>query len=117
MSRFIEVFHKYHEDITMQHFLDMLEEMRKKLDAEQAFGTVKFPYFIEKKAPVSGSAGIMEYTCSYEASVSPSERNFYITIEDFNIENSIKNQDLNSKLNINTFQVISNFIRFIGNSI
>jgi len=81
MSRFIEVFHKYHADITMQHFLDMLEEMRKKLDAEQAFGTVSFPYFIEKKAPVSGSAGIMEYNCSYEASVSPAERRFYITIE------------------------------------
>ena len=43
MSRFIEVFHKYHEDVTMQHFLDMLEEMRKKLDAAQAFGTVSFP--------------------------------------------------------------------------
>ena len=48
MSRFIEVFHKYHEDISMQHFLDMLEEIREKLHAEKAFGTITFPYFIEK---------------------------------------------------------------------
>ena len=81
MSRFIEVFHKYHQDITMQHFLDMLEEMRKKLDAEQAFGTVSFPYFIEKQAPVSGSAGIMEYHCAYEGKVSDTQKDFYITIE------------------------------------
>ena len=81
MSRFIEVFHKHHTNITMQHFLDMLEEIKDKLDAQEAFGTIKFPYFIEKKAPVSGSAGIMEYTCSYEGSVSADQRKFYITIE------------------------------------
>ena len=81
MSRFIEVFHKHHTDITMQHFLDMLEEMRTKLDAQQAFGRVSFPYFIEKKAPVSQASGIMEYNCSFEGSVAVDQRKFYITIE------------------------------------
>lgn len=81
MSRFIEVFHKYHEDISMQHFLDMLDEIREKLHAEKAFGTITFPYFIEKKAPVSGASGIMEYNCSYEGEVSESERKFFVTIE------------------------------------
>lgn len=81
MSRFIEVFHKYHTDISMQHFLDMLEEIREKLIAEQAFGTITFPYFIEKKAPVSGASGIMEYNCSYEGEVSENQRKFYVTIE------------------------------------
>lgn len=81
MSRFIEVFHKYHTDISMQHFLDMLEEIREKLIAEQAFGTITFPYYIEKKAPVSGASGIMEYNCSYEGEVSENQRKFYVTIE------------------------------------
>lgn len=80
MSRFIEVFHKYHSDITMQHFLDMLEEMRTRLDAQMAYGRIEFPYFIEKKAPVTQAAGIMEYTCAYEGEVSDS-RKFYVTIE------------------------------------
>ena len=39
------MFHKYHEDISMHHFLEMLEEMREKLSAQKAFGRVEFPYF------------------------------------------------------------------------
>ena len=93
MSRFIEVFHKYHENLTMLHFLDMLEEMRCKLDAQKAYGSVKFPYFVEKKAPVSGNASIMEYSCSYEGEVeeaatgakvaadNKASRRFYVTVE------------------------------------
>lgn len=69
MSRFIEVFHKYHNDISMNNFLEMLEEIRTKLNAERAFGRITFPYFIEKTAPVSGSQGLMEYQCSYEGEV------------------------------------------------
>lgn len=68
MSRFIEVFHKYHKDISMNNFLEMLEEIRTKLDAQMAFGRITFPYFIEKKAPVTKNAGMMEYTCTYEGS-------------------------------------------------
>lgn len=82
MSRFIEVFHKYHEDISMHHFLDMLEEIRTKLTAQKAFGRIEFPYFIEKKAPVSGSAGIMQYKCSYEGEVAENgERHFFVSVQ------------------------------------
>ena len=82
MSRFIEVFHKYHTNLTMLHFLDMLEEMRRKLNAQKAYGSVSFPYFIEKKAPVSGIASIMEYSCSYEGEVGDNDgRRFYVTVE------------------------------------
>ena len=80
MSRFIEVFHKYHEDISMHHFLDMLEEIRQKLTAQKAFGRIEFPYFILKKAPVTEAAGIMQYKCSYEGEVSEDgERHFYVS--------------------------------------
>ena len=82
MSRFIEVFHKYHEDISMHHFLDMLEEIRQKLTAQKAFGRIEFPYFIEKKAPVPEAAGIMQYKCSYEGEVSEDgERHFYVSVQ------------------------------------
>ena len=47
MSRFIEVFHKYHTDISMHSFLEMLEEMRIRLEAQKAFGQMRFPIFIE----------------------------------------------------------------------
>ncbi len=80
MSRFIQVFHKYHKDITMLHFLEMLEEIRSVLDAEKAYGSIQFPYFISKLSPVTESEGIMEYTCSYEGEVSRTEKKFYVTI-------------------------------------
>ena len=59
MSRFIEVFHKYHTDISMQHFLDMLEEMRTKLEAEKAFAAEKAGYLsriaeLEARLSVNG---------------------------------------------------------------
>ena len=66
MSRFIQVFHKYHKDISMNNFLDMLEEIRTKLDAQRAFGRIAFPYFVEKLSPVTKSPGMMEYICTYE---------------------------------------------------
>lgn len=66
MSRFIEVFHKYHEDISMNNFLEMLEEIRQKLEAERSFGKITFPYFIQKNAPVTKQPGFMEYTCTFE---------------------------------------------------
>ncbi|MBR1404043.1 MAG: GTP cyclohydrolase I FolE2 [Treponema sp.] len=81
MSRFIEVFHKHHNDISMNNFLEMLEEIRAKLQAERAFGRITFPYFIEKAAPVSGSAGLMEYQCSYEGEATTSNSKFFISIK------------------------------------
>ena len=81
MSRFIEVFHKYHKDISMNSFLDMLEEIRTKLDAERAFGRITFPYYIEKNAPVTKSPGIMEYTCTYEGEATCDEKNFFVSIK------------------------------------
>ena len=72
MSRFIEVFHEHRERLSMPHFLKMLEEIRVSLEAPRAFGELSFPYFIEKKAPVSGQPSIMSYDCSFEGSVSQS---------------------------------------------
>jgi len=69
MSRFVEIFHRYREDLSMPRFLEMLNEIIEDLDAESAFGTLEFPYFIEKKAPVSGLPGIIAYQCRYRGEV------------------------------------------------
>ncbi len=82
MSRFIEVFHRYHNDISMKNFLEMLEEIRIKLDAERAFGRITFPYYIEKKSPVTNSPGMMEYTCTYEGESSgENAQKFFISVK------------------------------------
>jgi GTP cyclohydrolase I len=70
MSRFIEIFHRYREDLSMPRFLDMLKTVRVDLEAESAFGSMTFPYFLEKTAPVSGLPGMMSYECRYQGRVS-----------------------------------------------
>ena len=66
MSRFVEIFHRHHQNLGMRQFLAMLEEIRESLQAERAFGSMTFPFFMRKRAPVSGSESIMRYTCTYE---------------------------------------------------
>ena len=70
MSRFVEIFHRYQEDLSMPRFLQMLNEIMDDLKAESAFGTLEFPYFMEKKAPVSQLPGIVSYKCRYRGMVS-----------------------------------------------
>jgi GTP cyclohydrolase I len=69
MSRFIEVFDAHRQDLSMPSFLKMLECIRESLEAETAYADLHFPYFIEKKAPVSGQAAMMSYDCSYAGKV------------------------------------------------
>jgi GTP cyclohydrolase IB len=69
MSRFIEVFEDYRSDLSMPRFLTMLEEIRGSLEAKTAYADLHFPYFIEKKAPVSGQSGVMSYDCAYMGKV------------------------------------------------
>lgn len=64
MSRFIEVLNEYKDHIHIRNFEHVLNEIRTALEAESAHMEVEFPYFIEKKAPVTGSVGLMEYRCS-----------------------------------------------------
>ncbi|GHT98603.1 GTP cyclohydrolase FolE2 [Spirochaetia bacterium] len=79
MSRFIELFHRYRDDLSMHRFLEMLETLRTDLDAESAFGSMVFPYFLEKNAPVSRLPGMMSYECRYQGRVSRTQGNHFTT--------------------------------------
>lgn len=81
MSRFIEVFHNHSHDIRMNNFHHMLEKMREVLDAEIAHGEIRFPFFMEKSAPVTGQKSIMEYNCRFIGEVNNEYRDFYVGIE------------------------------------
>lgn len=80
MSRFVSIFHRYHKDLSMKHFLLMLEEVRVALEAQKAFSTISFPFYMTKCAPVTGYQSIMSYTCSYEGTVGQGESSFMVGI-------------------------------------
>jgi GTP cyclohydrolase I len=65
MSRFIEVLNRHRGEITMRTLPSILSELRERLDAESAHIEVKFPYFVERMAPVSESRALMDYECSF----------------------------------------------------
>lgn len=70
MSRFIEILHARRKEIHIDRLPEMLTEMRATFDAGAAHIAMAFPYFIEKPAPVTGIAGLMDYECTFEASSS-----------------------------------------------
>jgi len=74
MSRFVELLHLLHPDVSLQKFSVILENMKKHLNAASAHLEMTFPYFIEKTAPVSTSPGLMDYTCSIRGSSDPDGR-------------------------------------------
>jgi len=63
MSRFIEILH-HEREISVDSFRALLEEMTRRLDADAGHIEMSFPYFVMKKAPVSGVESLMDYRAS-----------------------------------------------------
>lgn len=61
MSRFVEILGEHHTKITLASVQSMLQEMQRRLGSERARIEVRFPYFITKKAPVTGAPGLVGY--------------------------------------------------------
>lgn len=80
MSRFIEVFDEYRHDLSMPNVIRMLKKIRTELDAQSAYTDIRFPYFINKSAPISGQTAIMSYDCFYEASCSERGHRFIVGV-------------------------------------
>ncbi len=65
MSRFVEILNEHRGEITVGRFPDILKKMKRRFGATTAHLDLRFPYFIEKAAPVSGLKGLMGYGCRY----------------------------------------------------
>ena len=72
MSRFIEILNEYHQELHIDKIGDVLQSMKDRLEAEEAHIEIRFPYFIERKAPVTGAKSLMEYTCAFFGTLSDS---------------------------------------------
>ncbi len=61
MSRFVEILHRHEREISVDSFGKMLEEMTEHLDATAGHIEMTFPYFVMKRAPISGVESLMNY--------------------------------------------------------
>jgi GTP cyclohydrolase I len=63
MSRFVEVLEGFKSEVSYQTLDGILLQTKKALHAEESHVEVAFPYFMRRKAPVSGMESVMSYDC------------------------------------------------------
>jgi len=80
MSRFVEIINGERTEITLRSLPSLLQSIQRKLESNSAHIHVRFPYFLEKTAPVSGAKSLMNYPCEFEASLEGSLFTFTLVV-------------------------------------
>lgn len=65
MSRFVRILNQHDFEITVDSFKAMLSEMVEILEAETGHIEMTFPFFVNKKAPVSGIESLIDYEVTF----------------------------------------------------
>ena len=65
MSRFVEIIHGHREPYGVDHLQPLLKQIQRRLVAESAFLELRFPFFLEKAAPVTGHRSLMNYQVTF----------------------------------------------------
>ncbi len=74
MSRFVELLNEQRGRISPRHLDDILQAITERFDCRTAHLEIRFPYFIEKTAPVSRARSLMDYQCAFLATYSRRRR-------------------------------------------
>lgn len=74
MSRFIEVISRHSVKLKIHELDEILKDMKKTFQCENAHLIFEFPYFLYKKSPVSGIESPMEYICKVDASLNNQQK-------------------------------------------
>ncbi|MCG5513772.1 GTP cyclohydrolase FolE2 [Ectothiorhodospira shaposhnikovii] len=70
MSRFVEILNTHEYEITVDSFKTMLHEMAERLEAATGHIEMRFPFFVNKAAPVSGVQSLMDYEVTFIGEIS-----------------------------------------------
>ena len=81
MSRFIEVLNAHGSVVHVANITDILYAMQQRLNAATSHLEMEFPFFLEKKAPVSGMTSVMDYTARFDATATGKEIDFVLTVK------------------------------------
>jgi GTP cyclohydrolase I len=71
MSRFVEIAAALDAPLSVTGFRALMVRMLERLEAEGGYIEARFPYFVTKRAPVSGVESPMDYEVSFRAEVTP----------------------------------------------
>src|ERR1044072_8754670 len=79
MSRFVEILHRERE-ISVESFGALLAEMTERLEADAGHIEMSFPYFVMKKAPVSGVESYMDYRATLTGKRAQGETEMWVKV-------------------------------------
>jgi GTP cyclohydrolase I len=65
MSRFVEILNNHERELSVKSFKDVMKEMTERLEAESGHIEMAFPYFVNKKAPISEVESLMDYDVTF----------------------------------------------------
>jgi GTP cyclohydrolase I len=80
MSRFIEALEQHRGELTVRTIPAVLDDIKRRLDAESARIEVHFPYFLERPAPASRVRALMDYQCSFTGEVDGGDTDFVLGV-------------------------------------
>ena len=81
MSRFIEVLNAHGNIVHVENITDILYAMQEKFKADTSHLEMEFPYFMVKKAPVSGMESVMDYVARFDATACHQDIDFVLTVK------------------------------------
>jgi GTP cyclohydrolase I len=65
MSRFVQILNNHEREIGVASFKEMLVEMSHRLESEAGHIEMRFPFFVSKKAPVTGVESLLDYEVTF----------------------------------------------------
>jgi GTP cyclohydrolase I len=80
MSRFVEILNHHEREISVKSFKEMLAEMTQRLEAQTGHIEMSFPYFVNKKAPVSGVQSLMDYDVTFLGEIKGNQNNTLLKV-------------------------------------
>ncbi len=79
VEKFTSILNEYLGELSVTSFSSILSKLQEELEAKSVRLEMQFPYFIDKKAPVSDTHSLMEYTCTFSGGVGEDE-GFILTV-------------------------------------
>lgn len=80
MSRFVEVLSGVRGELSLHTLPDLCEQLQGRLGAESVQLDVRFPYFMERLAPVSRVPSLMEYGAAFHATRTGEDFDFVLEV-------------------------------------
>ncbi len=65
MSRFVQILNHQERELSVGSFKEMLAEMSGRLESEAGHIEMRFPFFINKRAPVTGVESLLDYDVTF----------------------------------------------------